>query len=145
MIKKQKIVLTLIMASDVIASPDINMYMPFIHLIRRNVKVRTLHNYVKRSIGLSLHWPNYSVLITSLQSFIQSFSSLVYRWYYPILSILIRSFGLLLPKFKLVGFPVFQFCLYLMKVIRAEKRRAHYIWYLRFNIFDITLCLRLLL
>lgn len=64
MIQKQKIVLTLIMESDVIVKRDIDV--TAVH-----VKVRNLHNYIKRSV--SLHRPNYSVLIIRPQNFIQTF------------------------------------------------------------------------
>jgi hypothetical protein len=40
--------------------------------------------------------------------------------------------ALLLPKFKLLDFPIFRFWAYPMKVI-PETRRAHYIWYLDFD------------
>ena len=44
----------------------------------------------------------------------------------------VQSFRFLaLKDFKLFGFLIFWFWEYLMKVI-PEKRRAHYIWYLRF-------------
>lgn len=65
-IKKQKIVLTLVMASSgVIVKPDINVTVV-------PVKVRNLHDYVKRLV--SLHRPNYSVLIISPLNFIQKLS-----------------------------------------------------------------------
>ena len=35
----------------------------------------------------------------------------------PILTILLRYFGLLLPNIKLLGFPVFRFLAYLVNVI----------------------------
>jgi hypothetical protein len=69
-IKKHKIVLTLVQASGVIVKPDIEVTVV-------PVKVRNLHDYVKRLVGLQR--PNYSVLTISPQHFIQTLSSLMHR------------------------------------------------------------------
>ena len=61
-------------------------------------------------------------------------SSLRSGWPSPILDIMLSNvLVFLLPKtFKLFGFPIFWLWVYLMKII-LEKRRAHYIIYLRFH------------